>query len=126
MYLRFVVTQLDDDSHQPKGLFILAQELLASGDLSPDERQQIEELMIWFIHNLPSPTLPSGRHEVTARAIFWFKSEAVACLSRIWEMVEIMKYHGYLVEMQKCCRLGNIVYEDRYQVAAIPSTQDHR
>jgi hypothetical protein len=120
MYLRFVVTQLDDRSHQPKGLFITAHELLDSGDLSQDERTQLREILIWFNINLPSPK------GVARRAIFWFKSEAEDCISRIWELAYLLEYHGYLVEMQKYRKLGYIVYEDKFQVAAIPSKGDRK
>jgi len=124
MYLRFVVTQIDEDSHQPKGLFITAYELLDSGDLSPEERTRLDDILIWFDKNLPSPHVANSRNRVARRAIFWFKSEAEDCISRIWEMAHLLEYHGYLVEMQKCRKLGNIIYEDRFQVAAFPSKDD--
>src|SRR5215510_4252825 len=124
MYLRFVVTQIDEDSHQPKGLFITSHELIDSGDLSPEEQTQLRDILIWFNKNLPSPHVANSRNSVARRAIFWFKSEAEDCISRIWEMAHLLEYHGYLVEMQKCRKLGNIIYEDKYQVAAIPSKDD--
>jgi len=85
MYLRFVVTQIDVDSHQQKGLFITAHELLDSGDLSPEERTQLDDILIWFDKNLSSPDISKFRNR-SYRAIFWFKSEAEDCISRIWEM----------------------------------------
>jgi hypothetical protein len=125
MYLRFVVTQIDEDSHQPKGLFIVAHELLDSGDLSPEERTQLDDILIWFDKNLPSPDSANFRNR-SYRATFWFKSEADDCISRIWEMARLLEYHGYLIEMRKCKWLGNIVYEDKFQVAAIPSKDDRK
>ncbi len=106
------------------GLFAAAHELLGSGDLSEVERQHLREVMIWFNINLPSPRIASSRNQVTRRAIFWFKSEAEECLSRIWEMAEILRYHGYIVDLQKQRTLGNIIYFDQYQVAAFPSDDD--
>jgi len=126
MYLRFVVTQIDEDSHQPKGLFTTAYELLDSGDLSPEERTQLDDILIWFDKNLASPDVENSRNQVARRAIFWFKSEAEDSISRIWEMAHLLEYHGYLVEMQKCRKLGNIIYEDEYQVAAFPSKDDRK
>jgi hypothetical protein len=38
MYLRFVTTRIDEDSHKPQGVFVAAYSLLDSGDLNPDER----------------------------------------------------------------------------------------
>ena len=118
--MRFVVTQVDDYSHQSKGLFVAAYELLDSGDLSSDERKQLQEIMIWFNKNLPSPSI------ALPRAIFWFKSDAQECIKRIWEMAHLLEYHGYSIEMQKCRKLGNIIYQDKFQVAAFPSKLDRK
>jgi hypothetical protein len=119
MFMRFVVTQIDDVSHRPQGLFVAADGLLESGDLSPDEREQLREIIIWFNKNLPSP-----RNMAASRAIFWFKSSAHECVSRIWDLANWLRAYGYLVEVQKRRQLGNIIYEDKYQVAAYPSNRD--
>ena len=126
MYLRFVVTQIHEDSHQPKGLFIAAHELLDSGDLSLEERAQLRDILTWFNKNLLSPDIANSRNREAHRAVFWFKSEAEDCISRIWEMAHLLEYHGYLVEMQKYRKLGKIIYEDEYQVAAFPSKYDRK
>jgi hypothetical protein len=125
MYLRFVVTQTHKRSNQPKGLFITAGDLLKSEKLSPEEEAQLRDILNWFNENLPKPDITKFRNR-SYRAIFWFKSEAEDCISRIWEMAHLLEYQGFLIEMQKCRWLGNIVYEDNYQVAAIPSRNDRR
>jgi hypothetical protein len=121
IFLRFVITQIDDVSHQPQGLFVAAYELLDSGDLPHDERNQLREVLIWFNKNLPSP-----RHMVASRAIFWFKSSATECIRQMWELVHLLRHHGYLVEMEKCRELKNIIYEDDFQVASYPSKDDRK
>lgn len=126
MYLRFVVTQVDEDSHQPKGLFVAAHEILESGDMSLDDRKQLREVLFWFNKNLPSPYISGPKNQVAYRAIFWFKAEAAECIARIWEMARYLQHHGYLVEVQKCRTLGNIIYEDQFQVAAFPSKDDRK
>jgi hypothetical protein len=63
---------------------------------------------------------------VAGRAIFWFKSSAEDCVKRMWELTHLLRYHGYLVEVEKCRELGNIVYEDTFQVAAYPSDKDRK
>ena len=121
MFLRFVITQIDDVSKKPQGLFVAAEDLLDSGALSLDERLQLREVIIWFNKNLPSP-----RFEFASRRIFWFKSSAEDCVKRMWELTHLLRYHGYLVEVEKCRELGNIVYEDSFQVAAYPSVNDRK
>lgn len=121
MFLRFAITQLDDISHRPQGLFVAADDLLESGSLSQEDRLQLRGVLIWFNKNLPSP-----RYEFASRRIFWFKSSAEDCVKRMWELTHLLRYHGYLVEVEKCRELANIVYEDSFQVAAYPSPNDRR
>src|SRR5262249_28115553 len=119
MYLRFVITKIDDTSHKPQGLFVTSNDLLDEGELSPDQRDQLRELMIWFNKNLPSPKIGYA-----SRAIFWFKSDAEDCIKRMWELVNLLREYGYHVDMYKYRELGNIIYEDRFQVACYPSNDD--
>lgn len=121
MFIRFVITRIDDVSHKPQGLFVAAYDLLDSVDLSLDEHNQLREVLIWFSKNLPSP-----RWEYANRAIFWFKSSAEECVKRMWELANLLGIHGYHVELQKWRELGNIVYEDDFQVAAYPSVYDQK
>lgn len=119
MFLRFAITQIDEVSHKPQGLFIAAHELLDSGELSQEERHQLRDVLIWFNKHLPSP-----RIGLASRKIFWFKSSADDCIKRMWELTHLLRYHGYLVEVERCKKLGNIVYEDNFQVASYPSDDD--
>jgi hypothetical protein len=120
VYLRFVVTEIDPDSHKPQGLFIAADTLMEFGDLSTDERQSLKEILHWFNKNLIVPTTSS----VKGRAIFWFRASAHDCIQRMWTLVAVFRVHGKLVEIQKCPFLGNVVYYDALQVAAYPHKRD--
>ncbi len=120
MYIRFVITQIDEDSHQPQGLFVAAAELLRSGILSTDEYKKLQDERAWFLANLPSP----DRSDVKGRAIFWFRASAHECIQRMWSMGAILRENGYLMEVQKCDHLHNIVYQDEFQVAAFPHPYD--
>jgi hypothetical protein len=121
MFLRFVITQLDDVSHKPQGLFVAADNLMESGSLSQEERLQLRDVIIWFNKNLPSPSFESA-----SRRIFWFKSSAEDCVKRMWELTHLLRYHGDMVDVEKCRALGNVVYEDIFQVAAYPSENDRK
>jgi hypothetical protein len=94
--------------------------------LSPGERTQLDDILTWFDKKLPLPHVANSRNRVARRAIFWFKSEAEDCISRIWEMAHLLECHGQLVEMQKSGNLGNIIYEDKFQLAAFPSKDDKK
>src|SRR5207302_9965943 len=113
MYLRFVTTRIDEDSHEPEGVFVAAYRLLDSGDLTKDEWKRVRTILDWFNTHLPQPP-----DKFTAcRAIFWFKSTAESSVKKIWELVHVLRQHSHYVEIQKCRKLGNVLYEEEFQVA---------
>jgi hypothetical protein len=122
MFLRFTITEIDEDSRKPQGVFTGAYSLLDSGDLDSNEWKRLRELLDWFNEKLPHP-LDSF---YASRAIFWFKSNAHESISRIWELIYLLRPHGYHVDVYKCRSLANISYEDEFQVAAYPSSKDGR
>jgi len=122
MFLRFAITQIDEDSRKPKGVFAAAYALLDSCELEVEESKRLRGLLDWFNENLPEP--PENFY--ASRAIFWFKSSAHESVSRIWELVQMLREHGYHVHVYKCGRLANVSYQDEYQVAAYPSDRDAR
>jgi len=122
MYLRFVTTRIDEDSHKPQGVFVAAYSILDSGELAPDEWNRMREILDWFNKNLPHPP----EDFFACRAIFWFRSSAKDSIEQIWELIEMLRQHNHYVEVHKCRRLANIRYYDRLQVAAYPSKLDGR
>jgi hypothetical protein len=55
MFLRFAVTQIDEESHKPQGIFVAAYDLIDSCELTKEESKQLGELLDWFSENLPNP-----------------------------------------------------------------------
>jgi hypothetical protein len=122
MFLRFTTTVIDEDSRKPQGVFVAAYDLLDSYSLDSSEAERLRQLLHWFSENLPAPP-----EEFSAsRAIFWFKSHVHESISRIWELVHLLRLHGHHVEVYKARHLANVAYEDEYQVAAYPSDRDSR
>src|SRR5206468_910308 len=115
-------TRIDEDSHKPQGVFVAAYRLLDSGDLSKEEWKRVRGILDWFNAYLPQPP-----NKFTAcRAIFWFNSSAEKNIKKIWELVRVLRHHNHHVEIHKCRKLGNVLYEDEFQVAAFPSKKDSR
>ena len=122
MYLRFATIRIDGDSHKPQGVFKAAYVLLDSGELDRVEWKRLRELLDWFGENLPVPP-----DEFDARrAVFWFKSTARENITRVWELVGILRMYGYHVTVYKCRRLGNVCFRDKFQIAAYASDLDGR
>ena len=122
MFLRFAVTQIDEDSRKPQGVFVAAYALLDSCELNREESTRLREVLDWFSQNLPNP--PDDFY--ASRAIFWFRSSAHETINRIWQLVHMLRLHGYQIEIYKSRHLANISYEDEFQVAAYPSDRDAR
>jgi hypothetical protein len=122
MYIRFGTTRVNEDSHEPGGIFTAAYLLLDSGELTVDERTTPREILDWFNKYLAHPP----ERFTAGRAIFWFKSTAQLLLAQVWEIVHMLRLHGYHVEIHKCRHLANICWQDTNQAAAYPSPLDSR
>ena len=124
MYLRFVVPHIDEDSERMVGVFHAVWDLRVRGLLYPYEEEQHDALRHWFSWWLRRPTRftvakpPYWRKK--NKAICWFRDSAETHIWQIWGMVAILQDHGVPVHMLKAKRVGYVVYEDEYQVAAVP------
>lgn len=118
MFVRFVTARQDENSHALEGVFQAAYKLRDAGKLAPFEEELLADLLKWYGTHLPSPACLS---EIgTERAISWFKARAGKRLQKIWQIVTILKEHGVHVDMIRTDRPGTIIYEDVWQIAAIP------
>jgi hypothetical protein len=52
--------------------------------------------------------------------VCWFKPEARDAISRVWQMADLVESIGIPVRVYLKHRPGTIVYEDDFQVAALP------
>ena len=122
MYLRFVVPENDEDSGREMGIFVDGGILNESGQLYDYEINIRKSLMLWFTNNLKVPDIQAleSNHYSNPNAISWFKSSAVTHISKMREYIEILKAHDVPVKQLITDRPGKILYEDEFQIAAIP------
>jgi hypothetical protein len=124
MFLRFVISELDDDSERELGIFHAAWNLRDDGRLFPYEETHLEELRQWFNLNLEKPTRFTASkppyYRKKSKAISWFRDSAHEHVARIREIAAILENHGITVRMLKAERVGYLVYEDKHQVVAEP------
>ena len=115
MYLRFAVHARDDDSKREKGLFTALYEVHDAGRLTDYETTWFKEQELWFRKHLKRPeplTEPT--------AILWFRSTATEHISRMRALAALLDHKDTPVTVFETVKPGYIVYEDEYQVAAIP------
>jgi hypothetical protein len=124
MFLRFVTTELDDESHKELGVFHAAGKLRDSGLLSQAEETLLQEIRDWFNINLEKPSrFTSAKppyYRKRQNGISWFKDSAGEHIGKMHEMVALLKHHDIPVRMVKTNRPGYVVYEDRFQIVAVP------
>ena len=113
-YVRFSIVERDDWSGRRCGVFVAAGDLRREGRVAGEYVERLNEVLRWFGEYLPSPDLDEET------AIFFFKSDGGECVSRVWDLIWILREHGLHVELQRVDQPGRVVYEDDYQGAAIP------
>jgi len=122
MYVRFTISDRDEDSQYEQGIFAAIYQLVAKGDLAPHELIWFRKIERWFNRNLCGPTRLKRSRKPNARnrAICWLRFTAVEHVSRIREAAALLDYMGVPVRELRTERPGYVVYEDEYQVAAVP------
>lgn len=122
MFLRFEIEEKDQDSGHKMGLFSAMGELVHDGVLYEYEIDLEKEIYSWFKENLKVPRVQASDSAYYAKpgAISWFKNSAIDHIDKMRQYAQILDAHGVSVLQVKTDRPGNIVYEDKYQIAAIP------
>jgi hypothetical protein len=122
MFVRFVVTVRHSQSHRRMGVFHAADSLLAWECLDFADAELLRNLLAWFNRHLPIPRrfARSRRPHSPGKALSWFRAEANAYVDRVRQLAALLSGHGLTTQMLRTKRPGFVVYEDAYQVVAIP------
>jgi hypothetical protein len=122
VFVRFVVKQRDPNSGRRQGLFQAAGNLRDSGTLSARDAADLKNIRDWFNENLRRPTrlAVSPRPHRKAQAISWFKDTAIQHIAKMREFQQVLERYGLDVDVITAHRLGYILFEDEFQVAAYP------
>ena len=118
MFIRFVVTRRDGKSGSLRGVIRAAHDLLCEGDLLRHEEETVNGAFDWLNRNLPIP--PALSRPGGGNAISWFRASANDPISRMWDLVAVLREHGVPVEVVKTDNPGRVIYEDEWQVVATP------
>ena len=114
-YVRIQGKELAINTLHAKGVFSMCMQMLRDGVMDEEDTALYLELDDWFAKNLPWPP-PCKRREAV---VCWFKTENSEEMMKMIRPVLwlLERYHHpyYLVYTNDP---GEIVYEDKYQVAA--------
>ncbi|MFI5136427.1 MAG: hypothetical protein ACHQIM_01285, partial [Sphingobacteriales bacterium] len=86
------------------------------------------ELSGWFNRNLEKPLrLSKGTSKYNANvSLSWFKDSAKEHIKKIQELIEIAEKYDIIIERIASKNPGYIVFEDEYQVSAVPFKTDRK
>ena len=123
MLIRFQGRIKNDRSDSFLGIFQLAFQLRDEGVLEKHYEAELNKSVNWLKQHLKTPK-ELAYHE-NFRAISWFKPEAMEPLKRIRVIVSILVDHGYIIDTIKTNVPGAVIYEDGWQIAAIPKKRNN-
>ena len=111
MYVRFVTSERDPDSDQPRGIFAAAYELERRDELAPHELAWFAELDRWFTRHLRRPTrfAWSRRPHAPGRAISWLKLSAAEHVRRLREIAKLLRARDVPVEEFQTAKPGYVL-----------------
>lgn len=93
-----------------------------------DGINKLKKLTDWFNKNLEKPTRFSNRASKYNADILlsWFKDSAKEHIKKMQEFIEIAEQYHIIVERVASRNPGYIVFEDEYQVSAVPFKTDRK
>jgi hypothetical protein len=103
-----------------EGLFVAAYHLRDVGELPRHDRERLEQLLAWFEAELAIP--PRGM--IPVRAIFWYANVGPFS-QRMWELAQLLDDYDFTAEQITARVIGQVVYRDKHQRAALPSRRRH-
>jgi hypothetical protein len=116
MFIRFVCAA--DPGREPvvTGPFLTLGKLREGGRLEPHEIVWAEQVEEWFEEHLPVP--PFRASNFPERALCWFFGGRNEALSRMWELVAVLRHKQLPMQVLRTAYPGKILYVDDFQVVA--------
>ena len=128
MYLRFITQHITETEETTRGFFQTLDYVENHYLTLKEDKEILAALHSWFRKNLDAPDWfknPTGRqHEY--HSLSWFKDSAKEHIQKIYEIAVILEKYDLIVERVTTKRPGRIVYEDEYQISAVPFSIDRK
>lgn len=121
-YVRFVTFEKDEVTGEYIGFFKSVYKLKRAHRLPPDDHENLASLLDWFREMLDAPDRfhRSSNPHAHGKGLSWFKPRAEEHIAKARRLLEILDRHGVLSKMLTTSRPGYVLYEDEFQICAIP------
>ncbi len=128
MYIRFITQFINEDREAETGIFQALRHIRDNSLTHNDDVHKLKVLTGWFNVNLDKPTRFSnaGNKSPAAISLSWFKDIAKEHLLKINELIEILEKYDLIVERLTTKNPGYIVFQDEYQISAVPFKTDRK
>lgn len=114
-YVRIQGKELARNTMYAKGIFSMCMKLIQKDIMDEEDAALYKEIDEWFIENLPFPPQCKNQESV----ICWFKTENADEMFRmIRPAMWLLERYGQPYYLVYTNTPGEIVYEDKYQIAA--------
>jgi hypothetical protein len=121
-----LIRLVTDNQHPPyghrSGIIRCSYRLLRENILGTPEQGELRNILDWFNEHLARPErLSVSRHpRAKGTAVSWIRASAYEHLSRLRRLAALVESRGTAVFESRTKRPGYVVYEDAYQVVALP------
>lgn len=103
------------------GIFVAVDHLRRTGRLSDDEILVYALTDEWFQQNLPNPPFYEDGNSIGA--VTWFRETNGDMINRLRPLLSILDSKKVSWERSVSADPGRVIYEDQWQVGAIPSSR---
>jgi hypothetical protein len=117
-FVRLAVPAWHWGTGEGQGIFRVAGHVQDKVRLTEEQGKKLAAMLAWFNKRLPVPRVSNPK------AIFWFKFSATECRRRVTQLARLLRELGVGIVITETNQPGKVVYEDAFQVAAIPSEPD--
>lgn len=127
MYLRFTTQFVNPYGELETGIFMALRFLRDDHSATKDEDvRKLKQLSVWFDKNLDKPTRFSNASNKNPAniSLSWFKDSAKEHIQKVHKLVEILEQYDFVVERVASKNPGYVVFEDEFQISAIPFKAD--
>lgn len=128
MYIRFITRFINEYNETETGIFQALKFIRDHSTTRDEDVRILKDLKDWFDANLEAPDKFSNASNKNPAAISlsWFKDSSKEHIKKIYEIGDILYKYSIVIEVITTRSPGYIVYEDNYQVSAVPFKTDRK
>ncbi len=124
-FIRFVRPNRIEGIGYREGFFCAAYEFRNDPEIDLRSFDQLEAQLAWFRKNLSIPdkfnrSKSKGRYRRNTKGLSWFREDSHEVIEKSFELIQLLKNNGFVIEILRTDRVGTIVYGDDKQVVAEP------